>query len=67
MFEAAPEMTVTVSKPAPQQKKSPNFTRTVAFGRSVTFSLEYELWRWLAIYSDRYFRPRLEHKPLPLR
>jgi len=47
--------------------KSPNFTRTVAFGRSVTFSLEYELWRWLAIYSDRYFRPRLEHKPLPLR
>ena len=43
-----------------------SLTRTVAFGPSVTFSLEYVLWRWLAIY-NRYFRPRLEHKPLPLR
>jgi hypothetical protein len=44
--------------------KSPNVTRTVAFGTSVTFSLEYVLRRWLAIYSSRYFRRRLEHKPL---
>ena len=44
-----------------------SLTRTVAFGSSVTFSLEYVLWRWLAMYSNRYFRRRLEHKPLPLR
>jgi len=44
--------------------KSPNVTRTVAFGTSVTFSLEYVLWRWLAIYSKRYFRRRFEHKSL---
>lgn len=37
--------------------KSPNVTRAVAFGTSVIFSLEYVLWRWLAIYSNRYFRP----------
>jgi len=45
--------------------KSPNVTRTLAFGTSI--SLEYVLWRWLAMYSNRYFRRRLEHKPLPLR
>jgi hypothetical protein len=46
--------------------KSPNVTRTLAFGTSATFCLEYVLWRRLAMYSNRYFRRRLEHKPLPL-